>query len=104
MTGRRRIRGQIEQPEIAVDGPHECRPGPVDQPFGRHLDQALDDPLDGDLATVSLVGRFVDLGSRQALDPAFQVVEDTLGELPALVAIEPGLDRGLARARARSAT
>ena len=56
---------EVEQPEIAVDGPHERRPRPVDEPFGRHLDQALDDRLDRDLATVSLVGRFVDRRSRQ---------------------------------------
>ena len=30
---------------------------------------------------------------RQAIDPALQVAEDALGQLPALVAIEPSLDR-----------
>ena len=54
----------------------------------------LDDLLDGDLATVILVDRFVDLGNRQGVDPGLEVANDTLGELPALVAIEPGLDRG----------
>ena len=54
--------GKIEQTEIAVDGPHERRAGAVDEPFRRHLDQALDDLLDGNLATVILVDRFVDLG------------------------------------------
>ena len=46
---------EVEQAEIAVDGPDERRPHPVDQPFGRHLDQALDHRLDGDLAPVTLV-------------------------------------------------
>ncbi len=95
--------GEIEQPEIAVDGAYKRRPGAVDEPFRRHLDQTLDDLLDGNLATVILVGRLVDLGNRQGVDPGLEGRRDhTLGELPALVAIEPGLDGASARARARS--
>ena len=56
---------EIEQTEIAVDGPNERRAGAVDEPFRRHLDQALDDLLNGNLTTVVLVDRFVDFGSRQ---------------------------------------
>ena len=43
---------EVEQAEVAVNGVDERRPHAVNQPLGRHLDEPLDDGLDGDLAVL----------------------------------------------------
>ena len=69
---------EVEQAEIAVDGLDERRSHPVDEPLGRHLDQALDHGLDGDLAAGSF--RSGDLESRRPAGArsGFEVAQDSL--------------------------